>query len=105
MQKHPKEAGKLSDVPSLLTISEKIHMVLTKEDLSGDRYLLASHFLDWRRILSVHDGRSSFSTELNGIGAENNVPVGILEIKLSLIPKISKVWHFLLPLYRVLQSS
>ena len=66
-------------------------MVLTKEDRSGDSCLLASHFMDWRRILAVQDGRSSFSLELNGIGAENNVPVGILEIKLSLIPKLSKV--------------
>ena len=47
--------------------------------------------MDWRRILSVQDGKSSFSLELNGIGAENNVPVGVLDVKLSLIPKASKV--------------
>ena len=94
MQKHPKDPGKLSDAPSLLTISEKIHLVLTKEDLPGDSCLLASHFMDWRRTLSAQDGQSNFSLELNGIGAENNVPVGILEVKLSLIPKISKVWHW-----------
>lgn len=72
-------------------MAEKVHLVLTKDELSGARCLLASHYMDWRRILSVQDGKSSFSLELNGIGAENNVPVGVLDVKLSLIPKASKV--------------
>ena len=91
IQKHPKDASKISDAPTLLTISDKIHIVLVKNELSGDRSLLSSHHLDWRRILSLADGRSSFSLEMNGIGTENNVPVGVLDIKLALLPRTSKV--------------
>eukprot|EP00112_Aurelia_sp_Birch-Aquarium-sp1_P012545 Seg2636.3 transcript_id=Seg2636.3/GoldUCD/mRNA.D3Y31 product="Centrosomal protein of 76 kDa" protein_id=Seg2636.3/GoldUCD/D3Y31 len=90
VQKHPKDGNKISDAPTLLTISDKIHIVLVKNELSGDRSLLSSYHLDWRRILSLSDGRSSFSLEMNGIGTENNVPVGVLDIKLALLPRISQ---------------
>ena len=91
IQKHPKDASKMSDAPTLLTISDKIHIVLVKNELSCDRSLLSSHHLDWRRILSIADGRSSFSLEMNGIGTESSVPVGVLDIKLALLPRTSKV--------------
>ncbi|XP_065064875.1 centrosomal protein of 76 kDa-like [Rhopilema esculentum] len=90
VQKHPKDPGKISTAPLLLTVSDKVHLILIKNDLSGEKSLLSSHFLDWRRILSCSDGRSSFALEMNGVGAENNVPVGVLDIKLSIVPKISK---------------
>ncbi len=85
----------MSDAPSLLNLSDKIHVVLIKNDLSGERNLLSSHQVEWRKLLSLSEGRTSFSLELNGIGAENNVPVGILHVKLELFPKLSKVFMLL----------
>ena len=81
----------MSDAPSLLTLCDKIHLVLTKKDLSGEQTLLSSHYLEWRKLLTISGGRTSLSLEMNGTGAENNVPVGVLDIKMELIPKLSQV--------------
>eukprot|EP00794_Sanderia_malayensis_P018997 gene18997-20909_t len=90
LQRHSGDSNKMSDAPSLLTLCDKIHLVLIKSDLSGDKTLLSSHLVEWRKLLSMSEGRTSFSLELNGIGAESNVPVGVLDVKMELFPKLSK---------------
>ena len=91
LQKNPKDGSKMSDAPSLLTLSSPIHLVLIKTDLSGNQTLLSSHYLEWRKILSSASGRFSLTLEMNGIGTESKVPVGVLEVKAEIVPKLPQV--------------
>lgn len=78
----------------LLASTDKIHIVLIKTDPSGDAHLLGSHFLEWRVILCSPGGRVRNSIELNGVGAEAKVPIGIIDIRMDLIPRLSQVCKY-----------
>lgn len=86
-----KDGGKMADAATLLSISDYIHLVLIKTDPSGDTTLIGSHFLPWRDILAAANGRLTSAVEINGVGAEAKVPMGILEIKFEIIPRLSQV--------------
>ncbi|CAH3025955.1 unnamed protein product [Porites evermanni] len=86
-----KDGGKMADTAALLSLSDNIHLVLIKTDPSGDTTLIASHFLAWRDILSSSNGRLTCSVEINGVGAEAKVPMGILEVKFEIIPRFSQI--------------
>lgn len=86
-----KDGGKMADAATLLSISDYIHLVLIKTDPSGDTTLIGSHFLPWRDILSAANGRLTSAVEINGVGAEAKVPMGILEIKFEIIPRLSQI--------------
>ena len=79
----------IRDRPSekILSLADKIHLVLVKESPSGEHTLLSSCHLQWRDVLSANSGTFRKSVEINGIGAETNVPVGILDICVSFMPK------------------
>lgn len=81
----------MADSATLLSLSDHIHLVLIKTDPSGDTTLIGSHFLTWRDILSSANGRLACSVEINGVGAEAKVPMGILDIKFEIIPRLSQV--------------
>ena len=81
----------MADSATLLSLSDHIHLVLIKTDPSGDTTLVGSHFLTWRDILSSANGRMACSVEINGVGAEAKVPMGILDIKFEIIPRLSQV--------------
>ena len=89
-----KDGGKMADTATLLSLSDSIHLVLVKTDPSGDTTLIASHFLPWRDILLSSNGRLTCSVEINGVGAEAKVPMGILEVKFEIIPRFSQVMSF-----------
>jgi len=91
-----KDGGKMADTATLLSLSDNIHLVLIKTDPSGDTTLIASHFLAWRDILLSSNGRLTCSVEINGVGAEAKVPMGILEVKFEIIPRFSQVMSFCL---------
>ena len=91
-----KDGGKIADTATLVSLSDNIHLVLIKTDPSGDTILIASHFLAWRDILSSSNGRLTCSVEINGVGAEAKVPMGILEVKFEIIPRFSQVMSFCL---------
>ena len=91
-----KDGGKIADTATLVSLSDNIHLVLIKTDPSGDTTLIASHFLAWRDILSSSNGRLTCSVEINGVGAEAKVPMGILEVKFEIIPRFSQVMSFCL---------
>ena len=84
----------MADAATLLSLSDHIHLVLIKTDPSGDTTLIGSHFLAWRDILSSTNGRLTSAVEINGVGAEAKVPMGILEIKFEIIPRFSQVKLF-----------
>ncbi|XP_049952311.1 centrosomal protein of 76 kDa-like isoform X1 [Schistocerca serialis cubense] len=77
-------------IGQLLAISDPIHMVLLKVSSSGERRLLSSHFMDWREILVCSQSQKCFMVEFLGVGAENTIPVGTVEVKVSLVPALSQ---------------
>lgn len=81
----------MADSATLLSMSDNIHLVLIKMDPSGDTTLIGSHFLTWRDILSSANGRLVCPVEINGVGGEAKVPMGILEIKFEIIPRLTQV--------------
>lgn len=85
----------MADSATLLSLSDNIHLVLIKTDLSGDTTLIGSHFLEWRDILASTNGRLACPVEINGVGTEAKVPMGILEIKFEIIPRLSQVLKYI----------
>ncbi|XP_032225955.2 centrosomal protein of 76 kDa [Nematostella vectensis] len=85
------DKSKMADAATLLSHSDTIHIVLIKTDTAGDTTLLGSHYLEWRNILFNPTGRMTCSVEINGVGAEAKVPVGILDVKFEMIPRFSKI--------------
>ncbi|XP_020377249.2 centrosomal protein of 76 kDa isoform X1 [Rhincodon typus] len=82
------DGSKMADATTLLSICDPVHMVLIKTDTSGETTLMASHYLEWRSLLSSPDGKVSMSLELLGVGTESKVPVGVLNIKLEIYPRL-----------------
>lgn len=81
------EAGKMADNVAMLSICDLIHVVLIRNDATGDTSLVSSHFLDWRPVLSSKAGRLTTSVELKGTGSESKVTSGVLDIQVELFPK------------------
>ena len=80
----------LADSASLLSISESIHLVMMRTDLNGDTFLISSHFLEWRTILTYASNKQILAIEMMGTGSESKIPVGILNICLQLIPNLTE---------------
>ncbi|ELT93283.1 hypothetical protein CAPTEDRAFT_130762 [Capitella teleta] len=83
------DASRMANATTLLSLCDPVHLVLIKTDQSGDSSIVSSHNMEWRSVLSSPNSRCTNSVELMGIGSENQVPVGLLETKLELIPKLS----------------
>ena len=49
--------------------------------------LVSSHYLEWRQVLCDEHGRVSCSVELGGVGSEAKIPVGVLDVKIEMVPK------------------
>uniref|UniRef100_A0A673HZD4 Centrosomal protein 76 n=1 Tax=Sinocyclocheilus rhinocerous TaxID=307959 RepID=A0A673HZD4_9TELE len=79
----PGDASKMADATTMLSICDPVHMVLIKTDTTGDTTLISSYFLDWRRVLSAPNGKTSVSVELLGVGSECKVAVGVLNQSLE----------------------
>lgn len=81
-----------SDGVSLLDVCDPVHLVLIRVDAAtGDRELVSSTLLEWRSVLASgqrgdSEGVVSTTLELNGVGPENRVPVGVLSLRLQLVP-------------------
>lgn len=86
----PGDASKMADATTMLSICDPVHMVLIKTDTSGDTTLVSSYFLDWRSVLSAHNGKTSISVELLGVGSECKVAAGVLNLKLELYPPLTE---------------
>lgn len=86
--------NKQPDTRNILNISEKINVVVVRTDPTGESSLLGSHYIEWRGILCSSSGRITNSIEVNGVGAESNVPIGILDVRFDLIPRLTQVFGF-----------
>ncbi|XP_040209863.1 centrosomal protein of 76 kDa [Rana temporaria] len=84
------EGSRIADGTTLLSICDPVQMVLIKTDISGETTLVASHFMEWRSVLGVHRGATNLAVELQGVGAECKVSVGILNVKLELYPHLQE---------------
>jgi centrosomal protein CEP76 len=84
-------AAKMADTTTMLSICDPVHLVVIKTELSGEMSLVSSHYLEWRTVLAAPSSRCSVSVELMGIGSESKVPIGVLEVKLEIIPKMADI--------------
>uniref|UniRef100_A0AAY4DDE2 Centrosomal protein of 76 kDa n=1 Tax=Denticeps clupeoides TaxID=299321 RepID=A0AAY4DDE2_9TELE len=66
----PGEGSKMVDATTMLSICDPIHMVLIRNDTSGETTLVSSYYLDWRTVLSAPSGKTSFAIELLGVGKQ-----------------------------------
>lgn len=82
------------DKDALLAINDKIHIVMIRTDRNAsENHLIASHFLEWRSILSVPGSKKQTSVELMGVGEESKIPAGIIFITMKLVPLLSDTLH------------
>ena len=79
------------DKDGLLAITDKIHIVMVRTDRNAsENHLIASHFVEWRSILSVEGNKKNMGIELMGVGEESKVPAGIIYISMQLVPTLSE---------------
>ena len=86
-----KDKSKIADAVTLLSMPDQIHILLIKTNPGGEKTLVGSHSLKWRTILAAETGCLRNSIEINGVGTEAKVPVGVLDMKLEIIPRLSQV--------------
>ena len=65
---HLGEYGAMADSETLLSICDRVHIVLTRKDTLGEIHLVSSHFLEWRQVLCAPANKTNRILELNGIG-------------------------------------
>lgn len=56
------------EVTELLSIADKMHMVLVKTDPNSESHLISSQYVDWRSALTSPTGKQSISVEMMGVG-------------------------------------
>ncbi|XP_065828302.1 centrosomal protein of 76 kDa-like isoform X2 [Oscarella lobularis] len=70
----------------LLGVSEPLHVVVIKTDALGQRELIGSHHVEWRRALASSTNQFAMATEIHGVGAQAGIACGILEILFKIVP-------------------
>ena len=63
----------LLEVTDLLSIADKIHMVLVKTDPNSETHLISSQNIDWRTVLTTPAGKQTISVEMMGVGERVSV--------------------------------
>ena len=74
-----------------LSMSDPVHLVVTKTNSQGESSLIGTCNMEWRRVLASNTGRLSLTVELNGVGSECKITSGILELQLEIIPRCCEV--------------
>nr|XP_032826957.1 centrosomal protein of 76 kDa [Petromyzon marinus] len=83
------EGGKMADTTTLLGMSDPVHLVLVKtDDVSVETTLVTSHRLEWRHVLACPTACWDTAVELQGVGSESRVAVGVLHLRLELHPRL-----------------
>nr|XP_045583392.1 centrosomal protein of 76 kDa-like [Procambarus clarkii] len=74
----------------LLTLDAPITVAVVRQE--GDQgtptSLLSVHILEWRSLLAQPSPTSKVVCQLMGIGSEHEVPVGLLDIEVTLVPPV-----------------
>ncbi|XP_064083913.1 centrosomal protein of 76 kDa-like [Macrobrachium nipponense] len=93
LQKLKPGCSSMLDSKHLLTLDAPLNLVVVrKEGTSGiASTLLSVHAVDWRSILSQPSSSQKVSCQLMGVGSEQQVPVGLLDIEVTLIPNLEEI--------------
>lgn len=79
--------AKMLSLPDTLSITDPIHIVLTRTMPDSSCELVGSCQIEWRQLLLESRGWLSSSVEVCGNPAsESGVPAGVLNIRLELLP-------------------
>jgi hypothetical protein len=89
MDLQPTDSTELVDLPTLLSMDTKVHIVVTRVVREGDTdrvSLVASYDVEWRKALVA--GGVSIPAELLGAGPRSKLrhPVGVLDLRLDVVP-------------------
>ena len=77
--------GRFSGSRDLLKLSSKIHVVILREnERNKTKRYIGENTIEWRRVLE--SGVANLSVEIGTGGGNMNVPVGLLEVQLELLP-------------------
>ncbi len=76
--------------------SNDLHLVIVRvgggedDNIDSTPELVASHRLGWRRVLASNSGGATVTVELSGMGpaAKVRTPVGVLDVRLDLVPNV-----------------
>ena len=82
-----KDTGRPLPHTELLSLSDPIHMTLIRNTPMGDHELVGTCYLEWRVTLAQGTGRANTSVELAGVSSEGNIPAGVLDMQLELLPR------------------
>ena len=85
-----KRANGMLSYTDALSMSDQIHVVLTRTNSRAETELVGTSCLQWRSILCETTGKVILSVELSGIGTEAKIPAGILDFQLEIVPKSSE---------------
>lgn len=58
----------MADAATLLSMCDRVHIVLTRKDTLGEVHLVSSTFLEWRQVLCEPENKVDRIVEMNGIG-------------------------------------
>jgi len=72
---------------TLLSFCDPIHLVLIKHDADGCISLVSSYSLEWRKTLTCGKTAITSRLELMGVGSECKVPIGVLDIRMEIVPR------------------
>lgn len=77
------------DATDLLLLHSPISLVVVRAGQHGaNSTLISAHSLEWQSLLTQPSSSSKFVCQLMGIGSEQQVPVGLLDIEASIIPPL-----------------
>lgn len=86
LSKDPLSGSRLLSYTDALSLSEPVHLVLTRSNPRNESETVGTCDLEWRHVLAEESGKLVTSIELCGMGSEAKIPAGILDMKLEVLP-------------------
>ncbi len=86
-------SGRMISCEDALSISDPIHLAVTKKNHRGEVDLVGTSSLEWRKVLCEDSGRTSIRLELSGVGTEAKISPGILDLGIDLMPRPHEPLH------------
>ncbi|XP_031552342.1 centrosomal protein of 76 kDa-like [Actinia tenebrosa] len=75
-----------ADGDVLLSITDPINLILSKTETTGSNSLIGSHSFEWQKVLKEPNGVLSVNVDINGMGEENKIMIGSLELRFQVLP-------------------
>lgn len=103
----PPGGGAPAGAEGLLAHKQLLHLVLVRASEDGvQREVVGTHLLEWRKALTVGaPAACTVSVELSGVREEARLPVGVLDIRIELLPALSEADADALPAERDLLAQ